>query len=136
MVIIGTSWFFIPVFFGRSFQLAVPASIVLAIGIIFTSQRLVFSGYFKAINQMQHPVRAAWAGVLITVLLDIILIPPLGIIGAAWATTLAYGTSSFYLVMMARRKLGFHLSAILFLRKSDIKWLLSKNQKGPHVSSE
>ena len=129
VLIAGTSWFFIPLFFGRSFAEAIPATQVLAIGIIFISQRLVFTGYFKAINQMMFPVRAAWAGVIITILFDIALIPEWGILGASWATTLAYGTSSFYLVMKARQKLGFNLLDILLLRPSDIKWLFSKTKK-------
>jgi O-antigen/teichoic acid export membrane protein len=133
MVIICTSWFFIPLFFGQAFREAVPATQILAFGIVFISQRLVFSGYFKAINQMQFPVRAAWAGVVITILLDIALIPGLGIIGASLATTLAYGTSSFYLVVMAKRKLGFNIADILFLQKTDVKWLMSKNKEDTSV---
>lgn len=129
VLIAGTSWFFIPLFFGRSFEEAIPATQVLAIGIIFISQRLVFTGYFKAINEMMFAVRAAWAGVVITILLDFALIPAWGILGASWATTLAYGTSSFYLVMKARQKLGFNLLAILLIRPSDIKWLFSRNKK-------
>lgn len=129
VLIAGTSWFFIPLFFGRSFADAIPATQVLAIGIIFISQRLVFTGYFKAINEMMFAVRAAWAGVVITILLDFALIPAWGILGASWATTLAYGTSSFYLIMKARQKLGFNLLDILLLRSSDIKWLFSRNKK-------
>lgn len=129
ILIAGTSWFFIPLFFGRSFADAIQATQVLAIGIIFISQRLVFTGYFKAINEMMFAVRAAWAGVVITILLDFALIPAWGILGASWATTLAYGTSSFYLIMKARQKLGFNLLDILLLRSSDIKWLFSRNKK-------
>ena len=45
--IVGTSWLFIPLVFGNAFEDAVHASQILAIGILFISQRLVFSGYFK-----------------------------------------------------------------------------------------
>lgn len=133
VIIVTTSWLFIPFFFGRSFRQAIPATQILAIGIIFISQRLVFSGYFKAINQMQFPVRAAWAGVVITVILDLMLIPGLGIVGASLATTFAYGTSSYYLVTMARKKLAFNLADILFIRKSDLTWVLSRNPKEPRA---
>ncbi len=126
--IISTSWFFIPLLFGKSFALAVPATQVLAIGILFISQRLVFSGYFRAINEMQYPVRSSWAGVVITVVLDILLIPKYGIVGAAWATSAAYGVTSFYLIRMAQKKLGFSLKNIFILRKSDIQWILTKGE--------
>jgi Na+-driven multidrug efflux pump len=82
---------------------------------------------------MQFPMKASWAGVAMTIGLDILLIPVIGIIGAAWATTIAYATTSVYLVYMAQKKLGFRLAHILLLRKSDITWLLSRKAKNPDL---
>lgn len=127
--IISTSWLFIPLIFGKAFAPAIPATQVLAVGILFISQRLVFSGYFKAINQMQYPVKAAWAGVVITVVLDLILIPKYGILGAAWATCAAYGVTTFYLIRMAQKILGFSLTHIFILRKDDIRWVMTRSKK-------
>ena len=136
-ILITTSWFFIPVLFGDEFIMAIPATQILAIGIIFISQRLVFSGYFRAINLQQYTVQAAWSGVIITVVLDFLLIPSYGIIGASWATLLAYGTTSCYLVLVAKRKLGFQFTHILVLRKSDIHWLLStKPKNGTDINTD
>jgi O-antigen/teichoic acid export membrane protein len=129
LTIISSSWLFIPLLFGKAFEESIPATQILAIGVIFISQRLVFMGYFKAINKMHYAVHAAWAGVLITVILDILLIPKYGILGAAIATTFAYATSSCYLIFVAYINLRFSLASILILKKSDIKWLLSKNKK-------
>jgi O-antigen/teichoic acid export membrane protein len=126
--IISTSWLFIPWVFGKSFALAVPATQVLAIGILFISQRLVFSGYFKAINEMKYPVRASWAGVVITVIMDLLLIPKYGIVGASIATCGAYGVTSFYLIRMAQKKLGFSLTHIFLIRKSDIRWIFTRGE--------
>jgi O-antigen/teichoic acid export membrane protein len=126
--IITTSWLFVPLIFGKAFQPAVAATQVLAVGILFISQRLVFSGYFKAINEMQYPVRAAWAGVVITVIMDLLLIPQYGIVGASWATCAAYGVTSFYLIRMAQRKLGFSLRNIFIVRKEDIQWIITRRK--------
>ena len=126
--IVGTSWLFIPLVFGNAFEDAVHASQILAIGILFISQRLVFSGYFKAINELKVPVRAAWLGVLITIFLDLIFIPAHGITGAAWATVASYAITSVYLVMAAKKKLGFSMAHILLIQKSDFQWLLSRSK--------
>ena len=136
VLIISTSWIFIPLLFGGQFRQAIPATQILAIGIIFISQRLVFTGYFKAINKMRFPMQASWAGVVMTVILDIVLIPVFGIIGAAWATTIAYATTSIYLVYMAQKKLDFSLLHILLLKKSDLTWLLSRKRKNPDIHQE
>ena len=133
LTIAGTSWFFIPLFFGHAFRDAIPATQILAIGIIFISQRLVFSGYFKAINRMEFAVKAAWSGVVITVIFDVLLIPMYGIAGASLATTLAYATTSTYLVLTAKRLLGFSFRDIFLVRKSDITWLLSRKTSDEHT---
>lgn len=127
IVIISTSWLFIPLIFSSSFYPAVAASQILAIGIVFISQQFVFASYFRAINKLRIPAIASWAGVLITVTLDIFLIPKYGIIGAAWATTLAYATTAIYLIVKAKHVLGFSMKNILFVQVSDIRWMLSKN---------
>jgi O-antigen/teichoic acid export membrane protein len=127
--IISTSWFVVPIVFGKAFSEAVPATQILALGIIFISQRLVFIGYFKAINQMQYPIKAAWTGVVLTIILDIILIPRFGIVGAAWATTIAYSATAAMLIVAAQRILGFSWTGILLIRKSDIQWLMTKQKQ-------
>ena len=68
--------------------------------------------------------------------LDILLIPRFGIVGAAWATTVAYGVTVIFLISMAKRKLGFAWSSILFARKSDIQWLLSKQKQDHSIDSD
>ena len=124
IIIAGTSWLFIPLLFGRQFSLAIPASQILAIGIIFISQRLVFTNYFKAIDKIQYPIQASWGGVIITVILDFILIPPLGIIGASIATVLAYAVTSLFLIYHSARALNLNFSEIVLIKRSDINWLL------------
>ncbi len=127
--IAGTSWFFIPLIFGHQFSQAVPASQILAIGIIFLSQRLVFTNYFKAINRIDLAIKASWGGVIVTVLLDFLLIPPFGIVGASIATVAAYGATSFFLIYHVTRKLELNGSDIFILKKSDYKWLLSRGSE-------
>ena len=129
VAVASTSWIFIPLLFGKQFSDAIPATQILAVGIIFISQRLVYSNYFKATDQMQFPIRAAWGGVVITILLDIMLIPRWGIVGASIATVIAYGFTSTFLVMKASSILHMSPADLFMLQKSDLKWLLTKNRK-------
>ncbi len=119
------SWLFIPILFGHKFDQAIPASQILAIGIIFISQRLVFTNYFKATNQIMYTIKASWGGVIITVLLDLVLIPRYGILGASIASVLAYATTAIFLIYHVSKKIDLRLADILFLKKSDITWLTS-----------
>jgi O-antigen/teichoic acid export membrane protein len=129
LIVASTSWIFIPVLFGNQFSDAVPATQILAVGVIFISQRLVYSNYFKATDQMQTPIKAAWGGVVITILLDLLLIPRWGIIGASIATVMAYGFTSAFLVIKASSILHMSPADLFVLQKSDLRWLLTKTRK-------
>lgn len=125
ILIAGFSWLFIPILFGHKFDDAIPASQILAAGIIFISQRLVFTNYFKATNQIGFTIKASWSGVIITVLLDIVLIPSYGIIGASIASVVSYATTAIFLIYHAAKKIKLNIRDIFILNKSDISWLLS-----------
>ncbi|MBK9984455.1 MAG: polysaccharide biosynthesis C-terminal domain-containing protein [Saprospiraceae bacterium] len=118
-----------PLLFGHKFDQAIPASQILAIGIIFISQRLVFTNYFKATDQIAYTIKASWGGVIITVLLDLLLIPRYGIIGASIASVLAYATTAIFLIYHVSKKIDLRLYDILFLKKSDITWLTSRKSE-------
>ncbi|MEO6132063.1 MAG: oligosaccharide flippase family protein [Saprospiraceae bacterium] len=128
ILIAGLSWLFIPLLFGHKFDAAIPASQILAIGIIFISQRLVFTNYFKATDQIRYTIKASWGGVIITVLLDFLLIPSYGIIGASIASVIAYGITALFLIYHVSKILGLQAIDIIYLKKSDINWLLSRDQ--------
>jgi O-antigen/teichoic acid export membrane protein len=127
VIIACSSWFFIPILFGNQFNEAIPASQILAIGIVFISQRLVFVNYFKATNRIRYAIQASWGGVLMTIVLDLLLIPPMGIIGASIATVLAYGVTMFFLIFHATKLLGLQWHDMLILKKDDITWLFHQN---------
>ncbi len=129
IVIAGTSWIFIPLLFGRQFAEAIPATQILTVGIIFISQRLVFANYFKAINRIKYSIMASWGGVVITVLLDFLLIPPYGIVGASVATVTAYGVTSIFLIYHASKRIDLKATDILVIKKSDFRWLLTREPK-------
>ncbi len=128
IIFISARWF-IPLLFGKEFSLAIAPTMVLSVGIIFISQRLIFSNYFKATNHIKYVIRASWTGVAMTILFDILLIPSYGILGAAIATVIAYATTSLLLMIQASGKLGLGLLDILLIKRSDITWLLNRGKE-------
>lgn len=136
VIIAGSSWFFIPILFSHKFDEAIPASQILAIGIIFISQRLVFTNYYKATNQLGITIKASWGGVIITILLDIFLIPKYGIIGASIASVTAYAATAIFLIYHASRMLNLSIFEMICLYKSDIIWILSRTPDSEKTSLE
>jgi Na+-driven multidrug efflux pump len=92
----------------------------------------VFTNYFKATNQISYTIKASWGGVIITVILDLILIPVYGIIGASIASVLAYGTTAIFLIYHVSKKIDLRIEDIIFIKKSDITWLISRKPETDH----
>jgi O-antigen/teichoic acid export membrane protein len=76
--------------FGAEFEAAVPAFQILLIGLAAHGADGVLSGYNVGIGRPELNTYTALAGMLVTVIADIMLIPPYGLVGAAIASSIAY----------------------------------------------
>lgn len=76
--------------FGEEFAGAVPAFQILLIGLAAHGADGVLAGYNVGIGRPEFNTYTALAGLVITVVGDLTLIPPYGLIGAAVASSVAY----------------------------------------------
>jgi O-antigen/teichoic acid export membrane protein len=116
----------IPLLFGKAFAPAILATQILSLSVLISSMRIVFASYFQSINHLRFNILGNWLGVIITIILDIALIPKWGIEGAAVASILAYLTSLLFLVYHYQKITNQPLRDMLLLRGADIKWLFKK----------
>jgi O-antigen/teichoic acid export membrane protein len=96
----------IPFVFGQSFGDAVP---IFALLMVATSALALFNSFaplIAAYGSMWALTGICLASALANVALDLLLIPPFGVVGSALATILAYGTSAVLVVTFVQRKLG------------------------------
>ena len=77
--------------YGRSFLPAVPALIWLMPGIVMLSINTIYMNYFASTGMPPITVYSPGVAAVLNVLLNIKLIPSLGIVGASIASTVAYG---------------------------------------------
>jgi len=83
---------FVTAIFGQDFA-AVPDLLgILLIGIVPYSVAKVLGNYLAGINAIGIVVAASGSVLALTVVLDLALIPVMGAVGAAWATTISYST--------------------------------------------
>ena len=86
-----TAYWLIPLVFGASYRAAVPMLWILTPGAIFLACGQVAGDLLRGRN---HPTVVAWAqglAAIFTVVLLIVLLPVVGVYGAAIASTVAYG---------------------------------------------
>tara|TARA_B100000315_G_scaffold250682_1_gene283917 strand:+ start:3816 stop:5303 length:1488 start_codon:yes stop_codon:yes gene_type:complete len=81
----------INVLFGKSYIAADNAMKILSIGMIFATINGVCSNFFAGIGKPQIASKMIYSGAIFNLIANLILIPILGIIGAAITTTLSYG---------------------------------------------
>jgi O-antigen/teichoic acid export membrane protein len=79
----------IPVVYGRSFAPAIPATLICLGGCVLSAEIFVINSYLAAEDRQMLAVAAVMVGLVCMIALDLLLIPPLGISGAA----LAYAAS-------------------------------------------
>jgi O-antigen/teichoic acid export membrane protein len=80
--------------FGDEFATAVPAFQILLIGLAAHGADGVVAGYNVGIGRPEFNTYTALAGLVITVVADLTLIPPYGLIGAATASSIAYSVKA------------------------------------------
>jgi len=115
-----TGQWFITLWYGSDFA---PAAIPLpwiCSGIVMMSLYVLLSRNFTSRNRQQVNIVAAYIALAGNLGLNLLLIPSLGIAGAAMATTLSYTVAAVLLLIFFLRESGLGLSEVLVLRRSDI----------------
>jgi O-antigen/teichoic acid export membrane protein len=91
--------YLLPVIYGAAFEGAVVPAQIILLGLIFEGVAGVASGFLYGIGRPGLNSLATVAGLVVTVVLDILLIPSLGATGAAIASAAAYATTQLALVL-------------------------------------
>lgn len=127
----------IPFFYGIDFLPSVKPFLFLLPGIMGITLSKIISANLAGIGLPQYATYASGITVIITVILDILLIPPYGIGGAAIASTIAYLLSAALMVMWFSREANISWVEVVFIRKEDISMLVRRSvQMGSAARSE
>lgn len=95
---------------------------VLLPGVVAFAPGVILAGDFIGRGKPQWNTQASVVTVVVNIGLCLVLIPRLGILGAAWASTAAYALGSAVMVVRFRRLTGLAWSRILVPRPSDLRF--------------
>jgi O-antigen/teichoic acid export membrane protein len=113
----------IGLFFGSAFLPAVQAAEVLLLAAVFLGVSRVLGDALRGFNKPLVPGVSEGIAAVVTLISLGLLLPLLGIMGAAIASLLAYATSFAYMVWFCDARLGIPPSALLIPRRADFVWL-------------
>ncbi len=108
--------------FGSQFRAAVPMALVLLIGAVPFSAGVVLSSGLQADGAPTIPSGGECIALVVTVVGLIVLLGPLGGLGAALVSVAAYSTSFAFQVVMAKRRLGVPVRQFLIPTRADARW--------------
>lgn len=113
--------------FGPEFGAAHGVILALAPGILINGAGMQASGHFSGIAHYRVNNRAALLGLAITVPLSLVLVPALGMVGAALGMSASYLASTIYLWWHYRRATGATWADVL-PAWADVQWLLKRTR--------
>jgi O-antigen/teichoic acid export membrane protein len=115
----------IPMLYGEAFRPSVMALIWLLPGIVVFSVANVLAAYIAGIGKPRLNLLVSGVSLIITITLDVLLIPKLNIVGAAVASTVSYSVSALLLIVFFIRETGVPLREVLLPTSEDVRILLS-----------
>ncbi len=115
----------LPAVYGEAFRPSVAALLYLLPGIVAFSVANVLAAYLAGAGKPKLNLLVSATSLVFTVTLDLILIPRMGIIGAALASTISYSWAAFLITWLFVRETNFSVRELLFPTMQDIRLLSS-----------
>ncbi len=112
--------------FGDAYLPAVPAMRILAVGAVLLGVNGVLTA---ALNAFGSPLAASHAQIIslaATLILLPLLLPVVGLTGAAAASAVAGGAATIYLIRAVRRRLCCSVGALVKPRRADWVWVVAQ----------
>lgn len=119
----ATAGWIVPLLYGANFGGAVLPLLFLLPGIVFASASKIMALLVVQRDMQRYNLLASAAGAVVTIVLDLLLIPTMGIVGAAVASSLAYLVTFATVCLVIRFRLGIGIGDIFLLRPSDLSLL-------------
>jgi len=116
----------VQILFGQAFRPSIVGVWLLLPGIVALGDARVLAGYLLGRNRQQVDMFASLAGVVVTVALDLLLIPRYGFPGAAIASSIAYATTLAVDLTWVVRHSTLTVSGLLLPTPSDFGLLVRR----------
>ncbi len=124
LLIIGFGWYFIPLFFGTSFNYMYYLFILLIPGVLCVTVNYPLASWFSANKKIGVNIRGSLLAVVIICVGDIVLLPLYGVLAASVVSSAGFFSLCFYGVYTYRKEIPLPWKDLLMVRKSDFTWLL------------
>lgn len=109
----------IEIVFGAAYLPATDAARILALSGIGYTLKIMLTTYMRASNRMRIVTQSEGLGIVVTVISLAVLLPWLGLIGAAIAQVLAFTIPALFMAFLIQRETGLTLTQLCRFEKRD-----------------
>lgn len=117
--------YFIPYLYGAQFSVSSKLFLVLLLGVLPFSIKIIIASYYGGIKKTNIDMIGSVFAFVICFLLDFLLIPNYGAMGAALASVFAYGCNTLFMIITFKKITGSSFSSFLIIKESDVRLLLN-----------
>jgi O-antigen/teichoic acid export membrane protein len=119
LVLGAVAGFAIPLLYGDAFRPSFPALLLILPGIVAFSTVNILAAYIAGIGRPGLNLMVALIALVVTVGLDLYLIPKLDILGASLASTASYSVSAVFTIFLYMKNTGSRLRQFLVPSSED-----------------
>lgn len=118
----------IPILYGEAFRPSVVALLWLLPGIAVFSIANVLAAYIAGVGKPHLNLVVSGVSLIVTISLDLLLIPRLNIVGASIASTVSYSVSALMLLLFFNRETGASIRQVLIPNSEDFSFAMQLAQ--------
>lgn len=112
---------FIKFLYGKEFSEAWLPLAILVPGILVLALSRLLSSYWSGRGKPEIPARASAVAAVLNIVLNLLLIPTIGILGAAFASMLSYNATGWWMLYRFRKLTKYSWFDILVIRAEDVR---------------
>lgn len=117
--------YLIPYLYGVQFSPSAKPFLILLLGVLPFSIKIIIASYYGGIKKTNLDMLGSVIAFVVCFVLDFLLIPTYGAVGAALASVFAYTCNTLFMIITFKEITRSNFSSFLIIQRSDIKLLLS-----------
>lgn len=116
----------IPFVYGKAFTQSVSVTIILLLGTVMASFGKILSNVYMSRGLMRVELKYGFISFVINLVLNFVMIPTMGIVGSAIASTISYVIYGLMYLLKYSRETGNNPFGVIKINKQEIEYLKKK----------
>jgi O-antigen/teichoic acid export membrane protein len=116
----------IPFIYGSEFKQSVSVTIILLLGTVMASFGKILSNVYMSKGQMRVELKYGFISFVINLVLNFVMIPTMGIVGSAIASTISYVIYGLMYLLKYSKETGNNPFYVIKIQKYEIEFLKNK----------